>query len=146
MLSGSASGVTLAVAAGFTRADHSALSPWVAEVLTVLASVLFYPAMYLGAAIGNSHPLKYAVAGHPLLSRKSMLAQQEILQKTIGKGLGMVYCRVALGDPPHLAALGRVFAAIMAAQAVMLAVSFDPRETRAWLASMRPPPRPSRPW
>ena len=30
-------------------------------MLTLGASLLFYPAMYLGAALGNSHPLAYAV-------------------------------------------------------------------------------------
>lgn len=129
-LLGGAAGVPLAVASGFSHEDFmEMMRP--AELLTLGASMLFYPAMYLGAAIGNSHPLRFARPGHPLLSRRSMLAQQEILQKTVGKGLGMVWCRMALGDPPHLAALGRVFFGIMAAQVVLLVLCFDPRETRA---------------
>ena len=102
-------------------------------MLTLVASVLFYPAMYFGASLGNSHPLRYSVPGHPLLSRRAMLAQQEILQKTIGKGIGMVYCRVALGDPPQLASLGKLFFLVMAAQAVLLAVAFEPPRTLAAL-------------
>mmetsp|Transcript_19364 Transcript_19364/g.49511 ORF Transcript_19364/g.49511 Transcript_19364/m.49511 type:complete len:358 (+) Transcript_19364:1-1074(+) len=139
-LGGSTSGVSLAAAAGLTHDDHI-VDIRTAELLTLGASILFYPAMYLGASIGNSHPLRFAVEGHPLLSRSSMLAQQEILQKTIGKGLGMVYCRTALGDPPHLASLGRFFMVIVTTQVVLLAVCFDPRETRqalqAALRSMR---------
>jgi hypothetical protein len=131
-LLGGAAGVPLAVASGFSHEDFKEMMR-PAELLTLGASVLFYPAMYLGAAIGNSHPLRFARPGHPLLSRRSMLAQQEILQKTVGKGLGMVWCRMALGDPPHLAALGRVFFGIMAAQVVLLVLCFDPRETRAWM-------------
>ena len=131
-LLGGAAGVPLAVASGFSHEDFKEMMR-PAELLTLGASMLFYPAMYLGAAIGNSHPLRFARPGHPLLSRRSMLAQQEILQKTVGKGLGMVWCRMALGDPPHLAALGRVFFGIMAAQVVLLVLCFDPRETRAWM-------------
>lgn len=121
--------VSLATAATMTREHRGDDARAYAELLTIAASILFYPAMYFGAAIGNSHPLRYAVSGHPLLSRPSMLAQQEILQKTIGKGLGMLYCRVALGDPPRLAALGRLFFAVMAAQAVLLAFTFEPAHT-----------------
>lgn len=93
-------GVPLAHAATLTRSDipHSTA----ALALTLAASLLFYPAMYLGAAIGNSHPLLYAIPSHPLLSRSSMIAQQEILQTTVGKGLGMIFCRMALGDPPQV--------------------------------------------
>ena len=126
-----ASGVTLASAASLTRKDHQdGGGVALAELLTLSASMLFYPAMYFGAAIGNSHPLRFAIPEHPLLSRPAMLAQQEILQKTVGKGLGMVYCRVALGDPPSLASLGRLFFGIMAAQAVLLSLAFEPVHTR----------------
>ena len=87
VVGGSASGVPLAAAAWLSREDGADVSNRrVAELLTLFASMLFYPAMYLGASIGNSHPLRFAVPDHPLLSRRSMLAQQEILQKTIGKG------------------------------------------------------------
>ena len=37
--------------------------------------------------------------GHALLSLSAMVAQQEVLQTTLGKGLGMMFCRIALGDP-----------------------------------------------
>ena len=105
--------------------------------LTIGASLLFYPAMYLGAAIGNSHPLEYAVAGHPLLSRSSMLVQQELLQTTIGKGLGMIFGRVSLGDPPRVAALGVLFAVVMLVQAVLLALGWNPDATRRAFARVR---------
>ena len=92
--------------------------------------------MNFGAAIGNSHPLQYSVAGHPLLSRASMVAQQEILQTTVGKGLGMVLVRVALGDPPRVSALGELFGVLISAQAVLLSLGWDPlatsRKLRAW--------------
>lgn len=48
----------------------------------------------------------------------------------------MVWCRTALGDPPHLASLGRQFFAIMAAQVLLLAVCFDPQETLAWARAL----------
>ena len=71
-------------------------------LLLTFGSVCFYGSIYLGAAMGNSHPLSYAVEGHPLLSRSAMIAEQQILQSTLGKGLGMVVCRVVLGDPVRL--------------------------------------------
>lgn len=70
--------VDLASAAGLTRRDAQGDGVMTAMLLTVAASMLFYPSMYLGAAIGNSHPLLYAIPGHPILSRSSMLAQQEV--------------------------------------------------------------------
>lgn len=60
----------------------------------------------------------------------------QVLQTTIGKGFGMVLCRAALGDPPRLASLGELFFGLMAAQSLVLSVSFDPDAT--WrLASRR---------
>ena len=103
-------------------------------VLTLGASLLFYPAMYLGAALGNSHPLAYAVPGHPLLSLSAMVAEQEVLQTTLGKGLGMMFCRMALGDPAKVSSLGQVFAAIMLAQGAVLALGWEPRKTLGRLA------------
>ena len=35
--------------------------------LTLLSSVAFYPAMYLGAALGNSRPIVYAQPGYTRL-------------------------------------------------------------------------------
>ena len=35
--------------------------------LTLLSSVAFYPAMYLGAALGNSRPIVYAQPGNTRL-------------------------------------------------------------------------------
>ena len=55
--------------------------------LTLAASLLFYPAMYLGAALGNSHPLAYAVPGHPLLSLSAMVAEQEVLALALALAL-----------------------------------------------------------
>ena len=103
-------------------------------VLTLGASLLFYPAMYLGAALGNSHPLAYAVPGHPLLSLSAMVAEQEVLQTTLGKGLGMMFCRMALGDPAKVSSLGQVFAAIMLVQGAVLALGWEPRKTLGRLA------------
>ena len=77
------------------------LSATTLVALTVGASLLFYPAMYVGAALGNSHPLQFAQPP-TLLSRSAMVAQQELLQTTVGKA-GMLFCRVALGDPPRVA-------------------------------------------
>ena len=87
--------------------------------LTLLSSVAFYPAMYLGAALGNSRPIVYAQPGHRLLSRDAIIAQQDLIQTTLGKALGMIYCRKALGegDKVELAGLGSLFVLIMAAQA-----------------------------
>ena len=45
----------LAVASGFSHEDFKEMMR-PAELLTLGASMLFYPAMYLGAAIDNSHP------------------------------------------------------------------------------------------
>ena len=102
--------------------------------LTVGASLLFYPAMYVGAALGNSHPLQFAQPLHPLLSRSAMVAQQELLQTTVGKGLGMLFCRVALGDPPRVASLGAIFLLVMVVQAIALAIGWDPPKTLACFA------------
>ena len=102
--------------------------------LTVGASLLFYPAMYVGAALGNSHPLQFAQPLRPLLSRSAMVAQQELLQTTVGKGLGMLFCRVALGDPPRVASLGAIFLLVMVVQAIALAIGWDPPKTLACVA------------
>ena len=40
-----------------------------------------------------------------------MVAEQEVLQTTLGKGLGMMFCRMALGDPAKVSSLGQVFVA-----------------------------------
>ena len=121
-------GVPIAHAATLTS-SHPDAPPQLMMVLTLLASLLFYPSMYLSAALGNSHPLQFARPGHPLLSLSSMVAQQELLQTTIGKGLGMMFCRVALGDPARVSSLGEVFAVIMLVQSAVLAVGWDPRTT-----------------
>merc|ERR1719272_1860293 len=104
-------------------------------LLLTFGSVCFYGSIYLGAAMGNSHPLTYAVDGHPLLSRTAMIAQQQILQSTLGKGLGMVVCRVVLGDPLRLASLARLFLCVMTTQIIVLALGWDPLATqRRWRA------------
>ena len=104
-------------------------------LLLTFGSVCFYGSIYLGAAMGNSHPLSYAVEGHPLLSRSAMIAEQQILQSTLGKGLGMVVCRVVLGDPVRLENLARLFLYVMATQIVVLALGWDPLATqRRWRA------------
>ena len=104
-------------------------------LLLTFGSVCFYGSIYLGAAMGNSHPLSYAVDGHPLLSRSAMIAEQQILQSTLGKGLGMVVCRVALGDPVRLENLARLFLYVMATQIIVLAFGWDPLATqRRWRA------------
>ena len=104
-------------------------------LLLTFGSVCFYGSIYLGAAMGNSHPLTYAVDGHPLLSRTAMIAQQQILQSTLGKGLGMVVCRVVLGDPVRLASLARLFLCVMTTQIIVLALGWDPLATqRRWRA------------
>ena len=133
-LADATSAVPLASAAGMTHADHPSLA--LPLSLTLAASLLFYPSMYLGAALGNSHPLQYAVAGHPFLSRAAMVAQQEILQTTVGKGLGMITARAALGDPPRISSLGVLFAAIMSAQAAVLWIGWDPLATARRLARL----------
>ena len=119
--------------ASLTR-SHPDAPPLAMMVLTLGASLLFYPAMYLGAALGNSHPLAYAVPGHPLLSLSAMVAEQEVLQTTLGKGLGMMFCRMALGDPAKVSSLGQVFAAIMLAQGAVLALGWEPRKTLGRIA------------
>ena len=126
-------GVSLSHAATLTT-SHPDAPPLAMMLLTLLASVLFYPAMYLGAALGNSHPLRFAVPGHPLLSLTAMVAEQEVLQTTLGKGLGMMFCRMALGDPAKVSSLGQVFAAIMLAQGAVLALGWEPRKTLGRLA------------
>jgi MFS family permease len=104
-------------------------------LLLTFGSVCFYGSVYLGAATGNSHPLSYAVDGHPLLSRSAMIAEQQILQSTLGKGLGMVVCRVVLGDPVRLENLARLFLYVMATQIIVLALGWDPLATqRRWRA------------
>ena len=104
-------------------------------LLLTFGSVCFYGSIYLGAAMGNSHPLSYAVEGHPLLSRSAMIAEQQILQSTLGKGLGMVVCRVVLGDPVRLENLARLFLYVMATQIIVLALGWDPLATqRRWRA------------
>ena len=104
-------------------------------LLLTFGSVCFYGSIYLGAAMGNSHPLSYAVEGHPLLSRSAMIAEQQILQSTLGKGLGMVVCRVVLGDPVRLENLARLFLCVMATQIIVLALGWDPLATqRRWRA------------
>jgi len=104
-------------------------------LLITFGSVCFYGSVYLGAAMGNSHPLSYAVDGHPLLSRSAMIAEQQILQSTLGKGLGMVVCRVVLGDPVRLENLARLFLCVMATQIIVLALGWDPLATqRRWRA------------
>ena len=72
----------LSEAASLTR-SHPDAPPLAMMVLTLGASLLFYPAMYLGAALGNSHPLAYAVPGHPLLSLSAMVAEQEVRTLTL---------------------------------------------------------------
>ena len=51
-----------------------------------------------------------------------------------GKGLGMMFCRMALGDPAKVSSLGQVFAAIMLAQGAVLALGWEPRKTLGRLA------------
>lgn len=99
-------------------------------VMMTIASVCFYASIYLGAAMGNSHPLQYAVEGHPLLSKQAMVAEQQILQSTLGKGLGMILCRVVLGNPVKLENLGRLFLFTMLSQVVVLTVGWDPLKTQ----------------
>ena len=137
--------VFAATAYGYADAAHdphvsgeavggAGLSATTLIALTVGASLLFYPAMYVGAALGNSHPLQFAQPLHPLLSRSAMVAQQELLQTTVGKGLGMLFCRVALGDPPRVASLGAIFLLVMVVQAIALAIGWDPPKTLACFA------------
>ena len=58
----------------------------------------------------------------------------QVLQTTLGKGLGMMFCRMALGDPAKVSSLGQVFAAIMLAQGAVLALGWEPRKTLGRLA------------
>ena len=99
-------------------------------IMMTIASVCFYASIYLGAAMGNSHPLQYAIEGHPLLSKQAMVAEQQILQSTLGKGLGMIVCRVVLGNPVKLENLGRLFLFTMLSQVVILTVGWDPLKTQ----------------
>ena len=58
--------------------------------------------------------------------------QQDLLQTTLGKGLGMIYCRHVLDrDYMQLSALGTVFLYVMIAQAICLAVGWEPLATLA---------------
>ena len=78
--------MSLSEAATLTR-SHPDAPPLAMMALTLAASLLFYPAMYLGAALGNSHPLAYAVPGHPLLSLSAMVAEQEVLALALALAL-----------------------------------------------------------
>ena len=62
----------------------------VQQALAAGASLLFYPSMYLGAALGNSRPVRFALPGHAFLSRDAIMVQQDLLQTTLGKGLGQL--------------------------------------------------------
>ena len=57
--------------------------------------------------------------------------RQDLVQTTLGKALGMIYCRKALGegDHVHLAGLGSLFLVIMAAQAVIIGLGWSPETT-----------------
>ncbi len=120
-------GTPLHLAAAATPDDSDEARALLA--LTFAASMLFYPSMYLGAALGNSHPLRFARPGHRFLSSRAMVAQQEVLQTTLGKGLGMLLARVVLGNPAKVSNLGALFAVVMGCQAVVLALGWDPRAT-----------------
>jgi len=109
-------------------------------LLLAVGSVCFYGSIYLGAAMGNSHPLAYAVEGHPLLSRSAMVAEQQILQSTLGKGLGMVVCRVVLRDPVRLENLGLLFLGVMLTQVIVLQFGWDPQKTQRRFCGSRAAP------
>ena len=48
----------------------------------------------------------------------------------------MVLVRVALGDPPRVSSLGRLFALLMSGQAVLLWLGWDPIATRRKLQAL----------
>ena len=109
------------------------------QALAAGASLLFYPAMYLGAALGNSRPVRFALPGHAFLSRDAIMVQQDLLQTTLGKGLGMVYCRQVLAGPGsvQLSNLGDVFLVVILSQALILTLGWDPLATSATFSGMR---------
>ena len=57
--------------------------------------------------------------------------RQDLVQTTLGKALGMVFCRKALGegDHVHLSGLGSLFLVIMTAQAVIIGLGWSPETT-----------------
>lgn len=99
--------------------------------LTLGASFVFYPSMYLSGALGNAHALRYAQPGHPLLSKAAMVGQQEVVGFPIGSGLGLLVCRVAFPGrqltPPSI---GELFLGVMSVQFVFLAIGWDWRKTK----------------
>ncbi len=109
------------------------------QALAAGASLLFYPSMYLGAALGNSRPVRFALPGHAFLSRDAIMVQQDLLQTTLGKGLGMVYCRQVLAGPGsvQLSNLGDVFLVVILSQALILTLGWDPLATSAAVSGMR---------
>ena len=102
--------------------------------LTVGASLLFYPAMYVGAALGNSHPLQFAQPLHPCSAAVGDGRPARAAPDHRRQGAGMLFCRVALGDPLRVASLGAIFLLVMVVQAIALAIGWDPPKTLACFA------------
>ena len=109
--------------------------------LTVMASLVYYPSMYLAGALCNSYPLSFAQPGSRWLSKQGMAMQQEIIQTPIGTGLGMFCSRVALYNSTsgrvELARLGWLFLAVMLAQSAIVHIGWEPQRTAGIVTSLR---------
>ena len=76
----------------------------------------------------NPPPPSYTLTPHAF---PTPYPRQDLVQTTLGKALGMVFCRKALGegDHVHLSGLGSLFLVIMTAQAVIIGLGWSPETT-----------------
>ena len=128
--------VGLMITTGHTDDDTTIL------VLTILASLVFYPSMYLAGALCNSHPLLFTQPSSRWLSKQGMVTMQEIIQTPVGTGLGMFFSRVALynstSDKVELARLGWLFLAVMLVQSAVVHLGWEPQRTAGLLTALGP--------
>ena len=93
----------------------------------MLSALPFYAFEIFATAMGNSHPLKFAIDDSRLFNREAIIARQEMLQAPVGTFAGLILGRAVLGDSVDREALGQLFLYGMLLQLALFAVGWDPR-------------------
>jgi hypothetical protein len=93
----------------------------------MLSALPFYAFEIFATAMGNSHPLKFAIDDSRLFNREAIIARQEMLQAPVGTFAGLIVGRAVLGDSVDREALGQLFLYGMLLQLALFAVGWDPR-------------------
>lgn len=111
----------LLVAAGHTLA------------VVILTAFFIYPSVVIGAALSNSHPVKFQQPKHPLLNVEALLFEQELVQSAFGPALGLYFGRLVLGEPPSTDGLGLIYCILAALQMVIITLGWNPEATARFL-------------